>query len=154
MKRRAHSRRRARAGFTLLETIVVLALIGLLAGMSSQLLRPPSERLRLESASRALCATLRATRARAIATNAETAVVVDVFNKTYQSPASAPGKLPADAAITFDVASTQRLSAATGAITFFPDGSSTGGDIVLQTPGARASIGVNWLTGGAKCVLG
>jgi general secretion pathway protein H len=150
--RRAPSRRR-RAGFTLLETIAVLALVALFAGMASQLLRPPSERLRLETATRAFCATLRATRARAIAANAETAVVVDVFNKTYQSP-SGQGKLPADAAITLDIANTQNLSPNAGAITFFPDGGSTGGDIVLQTPGARATIDVNWLTGGAKCALG
>jgi general secretion pathway protein H len=153
MRRRAHIGRR-RAGFTLLETIVVLALIGLLAGMASQLLRPPSEHLRLESATRSFCAALRATRARAIATNAEAAVVIDVFNKTYVSPASGEGKLPADAAITLDIANTQHLSSNAGAITFFPDGTSTGGDVLLQTPGARAAINVNWLTGGAKCALG
>jgi general secretion pathway protein H len=147
-------RRRRRAGFTLLEMIVVLALIGLLAGMSSQLLRPPSDHLRLESATRAFCATLRATRARAIATNAEAAVVVDLYNKTYVSPAGGAAKLPADAAITMDISNTQRLSAAAGAISFFPDGTSSGGDIVLQTQGGRATIGVNWLTGGARCALG
>jgi general secretion pathway protein H len=144
---------RRRAGFTLLETIVVLALIGLMAGMASQLLRPPSDHLRLESATRTFCATLRATRARAIAANAETAVVIDVFNKTYASPVGGEGKLPGDAAITRDVANTQRLSDSAGAITFFPDGTSTGGDILVQTPGARAAINVNWLTGGAKCAL-
>jgi general secretion pathway protein H len=145
---------RRRAGFTLLEMIVVLAIIGLLAGMSSQLLRPPSERLRLESATRALCATFRATRARAIATNAEATVVVDVYNKTYASPSGGVGKLPPEATIKLDIANTQNLSAIAGAITFFPDGTSTGGDISLQTPGARAAINVNWLTGGAKCVFG
>lgn len=146
--------RRRRAGFTLIETIVVLAIIGVVAGTATQLLRPPSDRLRLERSARAVCATLRATRARAIATNSETTFTVDIFNKTYASPASGGGRLPADAAITFDIANTQRLSPVLGGITFFPDGTSTGGDIVLKLPDTRAIIDVNWLTGGAKCALG
>lgn len=153
MRRRKHDFSR-RAGFTLLETIVVLALFGLFAGMASQLLRPPSEHLRLESATRAFCATLRATRARAIATNVETTFIIDVFNKTYLSSGVGSGKLPPEAAIRLDIANTQHLSSTEGAITFFPDGTSTGADVVLETPSARAMIDVNWLTGSAKCGLG
>jgi len=151
--RRLRPRPRRRAGFTMLESLVVLALVALLAGMSSQLLRPPSARLRLESAARAFCATLRATRARAIAANGEAAVVVDLFSKTYASPVGGVGQLPADASLTLDVASTQRLSERAGAITFFPDGASTGGDVTLQLPEARATIAVNWLTGEASCAF-
>lgn len=151
--RRLRPRQRRRAGFTMLESLVVLALVALLAGMSSQLLRPPSARMRLESAARSFCATLRATRARAIATNGEAAVVVDLFSKTYASPVGGVGQLPADAFLTFDVASTQRLSERTGAITFFPDGASTGGDMTLQLPEARATVAVNWLTGEASCAF-
>ncbi len=147
-------RAKGRAGFTMLESLVVLALVALFAGMASQLVRPPSGRVRLESATRTLCATLRAARSRAIATNGEASVVIDLYNKTFTSPVGAAGQFPADAVITLDIASTQRLSPATGAITFFADGASTGGDISLKTPDARATIGVNWLTGGAKCVLG
>lgn len=143
-----------RGGFTLVETIVVLGLFGLVAGMALQLLRPPSERLRLESATRAFCATLHATRARAIATNTESTLIVDVVDKTYVSSSAAAGKLPTDAAIRLDIAHTQRLSPIRGAITFFPDGTSTGGDIILETPDARATIRINWLTGDAKCAFG
>ncbi|PPD46280.1 MAG: general secretion pathway protein GspH [Methylocystis sp.] len=144
---------RRRAGVTLLEALVALALVALMAGMASQLLRPPSPRLRLESATRAFCATLRATRARAIATNAEALVVVDLYRKTYASPVGAEGRLPTEAQIALDVASMQRGSETTGSIAFFPDGSSTGGDMQMTTPEARATIGVNWLTGEASCVL-
>ncbi len=137
----------------MLESLVVLALVALLAGMSSQLLRPPSARLRRESATRSFCATLRATRARAIATNSEAAVVVDLFSKTYASPVGGVGRFPAEAVLTLDVANTQHLSEREGAIAFFPDGASTGGDMTLQLPEARATVAVNWLTGEASCAL-
>lgn len=154
MMRRRRNPPLRRAGFTMLESLVVLSLVALLAGMSSQLLRPPSAHMRLEAATRGFCAMLRATRSRAIATNGETAVVVDLFAKTYASPVGGVGKLPADAQITLDIANTQRVSERSGAITFFPDGGSTGGDMILQTPEARATISVNWLTGEARCALG
>lgn len=154
MMRRFPRRLRRRAGFTMLESLVVLALVAMVVGMSGQLLRPPSGKLRVESATRALCATLRATRSRAIATNSEQSVVIDLDRKSFSSPVGADGALPADALISMDIASTQRLSDRRGAIAFFPDGTSTGGDLTLAVPEARAAIGVNWLTGEAKCRLG
>lgn len=138
----------------MLESLVVLALVAMMAGMASQLLRPPSGRLKLETAARTLCATLRATRSRAIASNSEAAVVFDLYTKTYTSPVGKPGALPADAVVQLDVASTQQVSARAGAITFFPDGASTGADITVQLLDARAAIGVNWLTGETKCSFG
>lgn len=143
-----------RAGFTLLETIVVLALIALLTGMVSPLLRSPSKRLRLESAMQAVCATLRSTRARAIASNVEKAVVIDVVNKTYVSPANVNGKFPADVSIQLNFANTQYFDDNQGSIVFFPDGSSTGGNLILTLEGAQATIDINWLTGGTTCVFG
>jgi general secretion pathway protein H len=144
-------RKRRDAGFTMLESLVVLAIVALVAGMSTQLLRPPSAKLRVEAASRALCATLRATRSRAIATNSDAAVVIDLDRKTYSSPIAGEGALPREAALTLNVAYSQRVGANSGAITFFPDGGSTGGDVTLEGAGWRAKIVVNWLTGDATC---
>ncbi len=143
-----------RAGFTLLETLVVLSLIGLLAGMASPLLHSPAERLRLESATRSFCAVLRASRARSIANNQETIVVIDVVNKTYASPVINNGRFPSDASIQIEVANTRYLGENLGTIVFFPDGASTGGNITLKLSKTNARISVNWLTGGAKCVFG
>lgn len=151
MKRRVAGALGRRAGFTMLESLVVLALVAMVAGMAAQLLRPPSGRLKLETATRTLCATLRATRSRAIATNSEAAVIVDVYARTYVSPVGKPGTLPAGAVINLDVAHSQHVSGRAGAVTFFPDGASTGADITVLLPDARARIGVNWLTGATTC---
>ncbi|MCC3245798.1 prepilin-type N-terminal cleavage/methylation domain-containing protein [Methylocystis sp. WRRC1] len=149
-----HRKRGRRAGFTLMETLVVMGLIALLAGMGSQLVRSPSSRLRLESATRGLCGTLRATRARAIGTNSETAVVIDLERKSYTSPVGGEGLLPEETTIKLEIANSQQLSGNRGGFTFFPDGSSTGGDITIEAPNGRATIGVNWLTGEIRCALG
>jgi general secretion pathway protein H len=151
MKRRVARALARRAGFTMLESLVALALVAMAAGMGAQLLRPPSCRLKLETAARTLCATLRATRSRAIATNSEAAVVVDVYARTFVSPVGKPGVLPAEAVVTLDVAPSQQVPGRGGAVTFFPDGASTGADITVRLPDARAVIGVNWLTGATTC---
>jgi len=150
---RLRRKRRRRSGFTLMEALVVMGLIALMAGMGSQLVRSPSGRLRLESATRGLCATLRATRSRAIGTNSETSVVMDLDRKSYTSPVGGEGLLPDETNIRLNIANSQQVSARKGAITFFPDGSSTGGDITLDAPTARATIGVNWLTGETTCAV-
>lgn len=139
------------AGFTLVEMLVVLALVGLVASISSQLLRPPSANLRIESITRSLCATLRATRSRAIATNSETGVSIDLARMAFSSTIAADQALPMDAIIEIDVASAQRLSARIASVSFFSDGSSTGGKVVIRLSDRRASIEVNWLTGETIC---
>lgn len=151
---RRASVKRSDAGFSMLESLVILAIIALVAGMSTQLLRPPSAKLRVEAAARALCATLRAARSRAVATNRDMSVIIDLDRKTYWSPIAGESALPSDAALTLNVANTQQLSARSGAIAFFPDGSSTGGDLTLEGAGARTKISVNWLTGEAICAAG
>jgi general secretion pathway protein H len=151
MMRRAKCHKVGAAGFTLVEMLVALALIGLMASLSTQLLRPPSANLRVEAATRALCATLRATRSRAIATNSETSVAIDLARMTFNSPVAAEQPLPRDAIIEIDVASSQRWSVQTAGVLFFPDGSSTGGNVVIRLSDRHASIEVNWLTGETTC---
>jgi general secretion pathway protein H len=143
---------RRRAGFTMLEMLVALAIIGMAGALAATLLRPPSPRLRLETAVRAICATLRAAHSRAIATSAPTEVVFNLADKTYVSSASGVTALPKDMALRLDVAHDEARGAS-AAIRFFPDGGATGGDISLDIGGRRAKISVNWLTGGASCAL-
>ena len=142
-----------KAGFTLLEMLAVLAIIALVASLSTHLLRPPSPRLRAEAAARALCAAARATRMRAIATNAQTTLTLDLARKTFSSPVVAETALPNDARIAVSVASRQGASPSNAGIVFFPGGGSTGADISIELSGSRATVEVNWLTGETRCGL-
>jgi general secretion pathway protein H len=134
------------------EMLVALAILGMAGALAAQLLQPKSPRLRLESTVRALCATLRAARSRAIAANAPAAVTFDLANRTYASPVGGMAVLPRDVALRVVVAS-REASGEAAAIRFFPDGGATGGDITLDLGGRRAEISVNWLTGGTSCAL-
>lgn len=144
---------RRKRGFSLLETLAVVAIVALLAGMAGQLTRRPSPRLRVESAMRTLCAALRATRMRAISTASEQALTIDLASRTFFSPAIAATPLPEGAAIEFSVSERDRAGPSRGAISFFPDGASSGGAVSIGFPGARAEIAVNWLTGATRCAF-
>lgn len=140
-------------GFTLLEMLVVLAMLGLVAGVALPSLRQTPPGLRIEASARTLCAALRLTRMRAIATNSEMTLMVDADRKTYWSPAVRETALLQEAAIEMAVADSQRHGRNRGGFLFFPGGGSTGGDIGLTLFGRRAAIHVNWLTGEARCVM-
>jgi general secretion pathway protein H len=136
----------------MLEMLVALAIVGLAGALAAGLLRPPSPRLRLEGAARALCAALRAAHSRALATSAPTELIFDLAEKTYVSPSNGRTALPRDIALRLNVAHDETRGER-AAIRFFADGGSTGGDIKMELGGRRAEISVNWLTGGASCAL-
>jgi general secretion pathway protein H len=122
------------AGFTLMEMLVVLVILGLMLGLV--LTRGPmrSRRLDLDAAARTLADSLRLARAQAIARNQVVSVPVGP-GAVWPAGIAAP-RLPADIAV-----------AGSGAIVFAPDGSSSGGTVTLATEGRRVQVEVNWLTG-------
>ena len=138
---------RTAAGFSLLELLVVLAIVVLAASLALPRLTGPSEGARLQTAVRDLMAALRLTRAAAITQNREMALVVDLDRRSLQSPVVAPQRFADDIASQMTIAEAERATASRGAFRFFPDGSSTGGDIRLRLGGREMRICVHWLTG-------
>lgn len=138
---------RAEAGFTLVEMLVVMMILAVAATIAAPLLSGGSDGLRLETASSELAAALRVTRSAAIVRNAETTLVVDVERRTFESAAVSrrPFASGIDAKLTF--AAGVRSGQSDGGFRFFPDGSSTGGDVTLALGGRQAKICVDWLTG-------
>ncbi|NUO73309.1 MAG: type II secretion system protein GspH, partial [Frateuria sp.] len=57
-----------------------------------------------------------------------------------------------DMRVSITSAREDQANATTGRIRFFPDGSSTGGHIVLQRGARRWQINVAWLTGAVSVV--
>ena len=147
---RLHRRFSGRAGFTLLEMLAVLTLIGMAAALSFPLLRPPSDTLRIEEAARRMSGALRLARARAISRNEAIAVTVDVGRRSYTSAATGEIRLPPETAIQLKTAESERDGAQRGSFRFFPGGGATGGDIRLRLGEAQAHITVNWISGEAR----
>lgn len=130
-------------GFTLIEIMVVLAILGLMLGLV--LTRGPvrSQAVEMEAAARDIAGALRLARSTAIAENRMVSLNIDVAHASMRTDDGPVRTLPGS--LTLRVVA-ERGGALPG-IRFAPDGSSSGGRIELITPGRRVQIGVDWLTG-------
>jgi general secretion pathway protein H len=138
------------AGFTLVEMLVVLAIVGFIAAVALPALTTPSDGVRLRAVASEVLSALRLTRAGAITRHAEMALVLDLEAHTLQSPVVPAKRFGSDITAEMVIAEPERATPARGAFRFFPDGSSTGGDIRLRLAGREARICVSWLTGQAR----
>jgi general secretion pathway protein H len=150
MMRRPNAPRNRAAGFTVLEMLVALAITASLVALSGPWLRGAPDRLQLQSTAQDILAALKSTRAAAIARNAEATLVLDVEHRTFSSPAVRVSSFPQGIQLDLKVASLEPEATSRGSIRFFPDGSSTGADLVLTLHGRSSTICVNWLTGTAR----
>ena len=135
------------SGFTLLELLVVLAIIGVVLG-TMMLARPSAGGARLNAAARGLVATLRLARAQAMERNVETVVSLDAGAGVIRF-SQGQWQLPAGVHVALTVAQSEARNAA-GGLRFYPDGQSTGGEISLALEGRQARVTVGWLTGEAR----
>ena len=149
-RRRRPQQPRPRAGeggFTLIELVVVLTLIGLLL-----VLLPPAITggggLGLRAAARDVAAGLERARGRAIAENREVAFVLDLNAHRFRvGDAGAAEPLPGGLTLRLYTARSELVDDAVGAIRFYPDGGSTGGEVGLGDGERDIHVAVDWLTG-------
>jgi general secretion pathway protein H len=138
---------RSNAGFTLLELIVCIAILGLVAVIVVPQ-RIGGSAIELKAGARALAVGLRAARGEAVARNHDTAFAIDVERRVFAVGGGAGEQpLPEKANITLVTATNEVSRDRTGNIRFFPDGSSTGGGIRLELDGLTFNVTVDWLTG-------
>ena len=134
-------------GFTLIELVVTLAILGFSLVLVTGYRPPWSGALSLDGTAGRIAAELRLARSEAIVGNRPVAFNVDIVGHRYRIGAGASRRLPGDFSIELLTIAGERQGANTGDIRFNPDGSSTGGRIVLADGRRRVAIGVDWLTG-------
>jgi general secretion pathway protein H len=129
------------------ELLVVLAIAGLVLAVTPPLLGNALPGLELKSAARRTAGALRLTREQAIAAGQPAVWLVDIDSGEYQVGDGRAGRLPDGIAIELVAAADEMLSERRGGIRFFPDGTSTGGRVILRRGERGYQVGVNWLTG-------
>jgi len=140
------SRSRA-AGFTLLELIVTLTILGLALALIVGYKPPWSSALGLRGTAAELASGLRLARSEAILRNQSIAFEIDLAGHRYRVGSGAVRQLPAQLKIALLTVTGEQHYAAQGDIRFNPDGSSTGGRITVADGARSMAVGVDWLSG-------
>lgn len=139
--------RRRNAGFSLLEMILVVALIATASLLAAMVVTGGMQGMQLRSSSKEIASQLRYTRAQAIATGQPQRFVIDPRGRRWQAPNDKHGTIPPAIDVEFTGAREAQPRAGEGGILFFPDGASTGGRVQLRAKQAVSRIDVAWLTG-------
>ena len=136
-----------RSGFTLIEVIVTLAILGLALVLVIGYKPPWSSGLGIKGTASELASGLRLARSEAVASNRQVRFDLDVTGHVYRVGVGAERRLPANLSIELLTISGENRGASIGDIRFNPDGSSTGGRIALADGKRSVAVGVDWLTG-------
>src|ERR1700756_3064822 len=135
------------SGFTLIEVIVTLAILGFALVLVAGYKPPWSSGLGLRGTASELASGLRLARSEAVASNRQVRFDLDVTGHVYRVGAGAERRLPANLSIELLTIIGENRGARVGDIRFNPDGSSTGGRISLADGKQHVAVGVDWLTG-------
>ena len=141
---------RSAGGFTLVEVLVVLVIIALMLAMVGTSISRSISGAEMRTAASKVAASLRYTRTRAILTKTEQVFLVDTEELTYKAAEREADELPEGVKVTLNTARSELTSEVAGGIRFYPDGGSTGGNVLLEANGRIYRVNVAWLTGEAS----
>jgi general secretion pathway protein H len=135
----------ANRGFTLMEMLVVIVLMSIAVGLVGfglqQGLHAASERQTVGQ----MVDALRATRVKAIVTGQPARTVFDLRRQAFQAPGQRIQHWPDELQVTLQTAAEMGST-----VEFYPDGGSTGGNLLLVNGERRWRIDIGWLTGSVQ----
>ncbi|AVP58859.1 type II secretion system protein [Pulveribacter suum] len=135
-------------GFTLVELLVVFAILALVAALVPAAYDRMREASQYRDAVRTMFSQLRAARAAALSEGRETRFVLDLQKRQYGWDEVALKVLPEPLQLRATVADRDVSSQGEASIRFLPSGGATGGSIeILRAPGVGTRLRVDWLSG-------
>ncbi len=135
----------ASRGFTLLEMLVVIVLMSIGIGVVGFGLHKGLQQAADRQLLGQIVQALRTTRSAAIISGQPRETSFDLDRRTFQAPGKRPQQWPAEVGVQLNTAAD--LNAA---VAFYPDGSSSGGNLLVFQGERRWRIDVGWLTGSVK----
>jgi len=139
---------REQRGFTLLELLVVFAMVALLTGLVPLAYERLRESAQYRDAVRSVLSDIRQARYRALAEGRDVRFRVDLANRTYGMEGRPPKTLPQPLRLRTTVADIELNAGQVAGIRFLPSGGATGGTIeILRPGGAGVRLSVDWLSG-------
>jgi len=144
----------AEAGFTLLETLVVCVVLGLVLGVAVGRGKVQSAGLEMQAATRQVAQSASLARSRAIAMNRPVRLIVDTAARTIQVEGGPIVALPRGLSVAVSAISQEISTSGRAAIRFHGDGSASGGRIGLTDGQRRSQVGVDWLSGRVRVEQG
>ncbi|MEW8689567.1 MAG: prepilin-type N-terminal cleavage/methylation domain-containing protein [Candidatus Thiodiazotropha endolucinida] len=136
-------------GFTLIEVMLALVILAMLVSLTPPLFERAFPSLKLKAAARDLAQEIRYIQQTAIITGVSSKMQFDLHNNAYQSDHVNSGEvrhLPDGLQFVRNKSAIGIDGAPILVFEFFPDGSSTGGILILDNGGQRFAIAVDWLT--------
>jgi general secretion pathway protein H len=131
--------------------LVVMVIMVLAYAMTAPMISAGVSGAELKAAARQIAAGLRKARSEAVARKNEVTLTVDVERRQFElSGDKRIYRLPEKTEVSLFTAQSELKDAKTGAIRFYPDGSSTGGRVTLSRGERKYLVDVDWMTGRVK----
>lgn len=134
-------------GVSLLEMLLVVALIAIIGLITATAMNGGIDGMRLRNAGKEVASQLRYTRTQAIAKGEMQRFLIDPQTRRWEAANGRHGQLPEALEVHFRGAAQVGAGTGQGGIAFHPDGGSSGGTIELSVRGALWRIDVAWITG-------
>ncbi len=142
---------RSSAGFSLLETLIALAIVGLMLAILPAAISRSLPNVKFATLVDEVAAQVRMTKAAALYRGRETALTIDLRSRQISGLGLHNNtqivKIPEDVEITVRVGETDIQSVDNYRIRFFPDGTNSGLRLTLRRGDSEKRISVEWLTG-------
>ncbi len=140
-------------GFSLLEFIVVLAILSIALTAGSAIIRGSSDVARLNLVTQRFSSLFQEARLHAIERNRIVPISFETSKDRIVGPTPRLSlQLDRDLSIRFIGARLSQQRAGVGRLRFFPDGSSTGGNITLSLNNHVSQLTIDWMTGAVRSV--